>query len=89
MKSKRVLCDSKTLNYNITVLFYKFFVSFAVSAFQNSVECLQILLEHKSDMNARDIRKRTPLMMAAYKGHDQIVGKNCFGLDSSLKVLKA
>ena len=32
------------------------------------------MLEHKSDINARDIKKRTPLMMAAYKGHENIVG---------------
>jgi ankyrin repeat protein len=39
------------------------------------VECVQILLEHKADVNARDINKRTPLMMAAYKGHDKILGE--------------
>lgn len=48
------------------------------TAYQDSVECLLLLLPHKPDLNARDIYKRTPLMMAAYKGNDKIVGKTSY-----------
>ena len=37
-----------------------------------------MLLFNKSEINARDINKRTPLMMAAYKGNEKIVGETFF-----------
>jgi ankyrin repeat protein len=54
-------------------LFRYFFNLF--TAFQDSVECVLMLLANKAEVNARDIYKRTPLMMAAYNGNDKVVGK--------------
>ena len=49
------------------------------AAFNNHVECLQLLLRYNAKVNQVDQMGRTPLMMAANYGHSAAVGKG-FGL---------
>jgi len=45
------------------------------AAFQDSFDCVELLLAKNAETNCRDVNLRTPLMMAAYKGHLRIVGE--------------
>ena len=45
------------------------------AAFNDQVECLQLLLSHGGDVNVVDSASKTPLMMAAENGHAGAVGK--------------
>lgn len=46
------------------------------AAFNNHVECLQLLLRYEASSNTIDQMGRTPLMMAANYGHSAAVGKH-------------
>ena len=45
------------------------------AAFNDNVECLQLLLKENVEVNAVDAHGRTPLMMAANFGHTNAVGE--------------
>ena len=45
------------------------------AAFNDHVECLEILLKHRGIVNVADSQERTPLMMASTFGHSSVVGK--------------
>lgn len=43
------------------------------ACYDNYLEGVKLLVQHKADINFQDSRGWTPLMIAAYKGHLQIV----------------
>lgn len=45
-------------------------------AYNDQVECLELLEQHEGDVNAVDVEGYTPLMMAAERGHDRAIGKS-------------
>ena len=48
------------------------------AAFNDQTECLQYLLKGNVEVDAVDAESRTPLMVAAEKGHTKSVGRYPF-----------
>ena len=46
-------------------------------AFNDHVECLELLLKHNAAADTADSQGHTPLMTAAFCGHTQTIGKCC------------
>lgn len=49
------------------------------AAFNNHVECMQLLLKYNANVNTVDNTGRTPIMVAANAGHSSVLGLlNCY-----------
>lgn len=46
-----------------------------VAALTNSVDCCQILVGHRAPVDEADCKGRTPLICAASRGHNLILGE--------------
>ena len=44
------------------------------SAYNDHVECMELLEQHEGNVNAIDDDGYTPLMIAAERGHDRAIG---------------
>ena len=45
------------------------------AAFNNHVECMQLLLRYNASVNVVDNAGRTPVMVAASSGHSSVLGE--------------
>lgn len=45
------------------------------AAFNNHVECMQLLLKYGAQISVSDTSGRTPVMVAANAGHSSVLGK--------------
>ena len=62
-------------------LFSLFRVPLHAAAWSDSADCLQTLLDRDADVNVTDLSGQTPVIMAAMRGHQMLLGK-CPSLDT-------
>lgn len=55
------------------------------AAFNNHVECMQLLLKYSANVSIADVSGRTPVMVAANAGHSSVLGMFNWG-DSALTI---